>query len=153
MKFKVVTMGPKKLVGISWSGPYSQIEDIPKLFQEFEARIDEIPKESKESSFICPFHDRKTEFTYYVTIEVERLDFVPPGMVSIELPHQKYIKGIHEGSQNEVQNTYNKLFDWMKQNGYSKDDRSLSIEIYHEEDEEMNKSIENRKFEIYIPVK
>lgn len=152
MNIKIVTLDPKKLIGISWSGPYSQMQNIPKLFQEFEARLEEIQQKTEETAFICPFHDRKTDFTYYVTIEVESFDPIPPDMVGIELPEQKYIKGIHEGPENEVQNTYYKLFDWMKQNGYSKDYRSLSIEIYHEDDEEINKSSENRKFEIYIPV-
>jgi AraC family transcriptional regulator len=41
-------------------------------------------------TYICPFHDRKTDFTYYVTVEVDSFDHVPERMVSLELPEQKY---------------------------------------------------------------
>lgn len=85
----IVSWRPKKLSSISWFGPYNKMHNILKLFQQFEARVDEIrPKTEEDMAFICPFHDRKTDFTYYVTVEVENFEHVPNGMVGVELPEQ-----------------------------------------------------------------
>jgi hypothetical protein len=42
---------------------------------------------------------------------------------------------------------------WLRENGYEKDYSALSLEIYHEEDEEVNRSENKRKFDMYVPVK
>jgi AraC family transcriptional regulator len=45
------------------------------------------------------------------------------------------------------------IFRWLRENGYEKDYSALSLEVYHEEDEEINRSENKRKFDMYVPVK
>jgi predicted transcriptional regulator YdeE len=152
MDIQIVIMPPLKVIGMGWTGPYSQGYEIPKLFDQFAAREKEIVNQ-KDNKYICPFHDRKTDFTYYVTVEVDSFDHVPEGMVSLELPEQKYAFASYHGPAKEVEQAYINIFNWLRENGYEKDYSALSLEIYHEEDEEVNRSENKRKFDMYVPVK
>jgi AraC family transcriptional regulator len=151
MEIQVVTLQPKKVVGIGWTGPYSELHHIPKLFDELAGREQDIQKR-KGTSYICPFHDRKTDFTYYVTVEVEAFDHVPEGMVALDLPAQTYASTTFHGHAKDVQEAYVTVFRWMEEQGYKKDYHALSLEIYHEEDEEINRSEDERKFDLYVPL-
>jgi hypothetical protein len=42
---------------------------------------------------------------------------------------------------------------WLRENGDEKDYSALGLEIYHEEDEEVNCPENKRKFDMYVPVK
>jgi AraC family transcriptional regulator len=152
MDIQIVMKQPLKLIGIGWTGPYSQVNEIPQLFARFAARENEIVNQIG-NTYICPFHDRKTDFTYYVTVAVDSFDHVPEGMVSLELPEQKYAFASYHGPEKQVEKAYINIFRWLRENGYEKDYSALSLEIYHEEDEEVNRSDNERKFDIYVPVK
>ncbi|KIO64196.1 hypothetical protein B4064_2811 [Caldibacillus thermoamylovorans] len=152
MEIKVIKEEPKILIGISWSGSFSQSYMIPSLFEDFEKRIEEISNKVKEEAIICPFHDRKTDFTYYVTHEVTHIEHIPNGMISLQLPEQKYVKAAHNGKTEDIDNTYIKIFNWMNQNHLKKDYQSLSIEKYLKKDEAINRAKDYKKFEIYVPI-
>jgi hypothetical protein len=42
MDIQIVTMSSLKIIGMGWTGPYSQGYEIPKLFDQFAAREKEI---------------------------------------------------------------------------------------------------------------
>ncbi|WP_042463867.1 GyrI-like domain-containing protein [Neobacillus dielmonensis] len=152
MDIKVVEKDSMKVVGISWNGCYSQTESIPSLFKVLEEREEEIPYKSEEPILVAPFHSRETEFTYYVTTPVEKLDEIPEGMVGFTIPKKNYVYTKHVGKPEDVQSTYLQLFTWMNEYGYDQDHQALSLEIYqkktsHPEDQG------NLYLEIYLPVK
>lgn len=152
MNIQVIEKKEMNVVGISWCGNFSQMNEIPKLFHVLESRLEEIPHQSEEPVLLAPFHSRETEFTYYVTKPVKRLDYIPDGMVGFNIPSKIYCVATHKGRPEEVENTYLQMFTWMKEYGYDQDHNALSIEVYKEEHKEMNKSGELH-FDIYLPVK
>jgi AraC family transcriptional regulator len=152
MDIKVVEKDSLKVVGISWNGTYSQTSTIPGMFTELEQRLEEIPHKAEEPVLIAPFHSRETEFTYYVTAPVEKIEQVPDGMVGFTIPPKNYVFSTHVGRPEDVENTYLQMFKWMQEYGYEQDQNALSLEIYKEEFKHQNAN-GNLRFEIYLPVR
>ncbi len=149
---QVIEKEEMKVVGISWNGTYSQTQSIPGLFTIMEERLAEVSYQTKEPIFVAPFHSRETEFTYYVTTPVEKIDAIPEGMVGFTIPSKNYVVTSHKGRPEDVENTYLRLFSWMEEYGYEHDQQALSLEIYNEAPKQRNAS-GDLNFEIYLPVK
>jgi predicted transcriptional regulator YdeE len=152
MDVQVVEKNELKVVGISWNGTYSETTTIPSLFSKMKERLYEVANQTNESVLIAPFHSRETEFTYYVTTPVEKIEDVPEGMVGFTIPRKNYVFATHKGRQEEVENTYLQMFNWMKEYGYELDQHALSLEIYKEEHTYLN-STGDLHYDIYLPVK
>lgn len=152
MDIQVVEKKEIKVVGISWSGTYSQTKTIPTLFTELSSRLEEVPHQSKEAVMIAPYHSRETEFTYYVTTPVDKIEDVPDGMIGFTIPRKNYVKATHIGGAESVDRTYKQIFTWMKEYGYEQDHFALSMEVYKEEHKDRNLS-GDLHFDIYLPVK
>lgn len=152
MDIQVVEKNEIKVVGISWNGSYSQANVIPELFKVMEDRLEEVLDQTEETVLIAPFHSRETEFTYYVTTPVIKIDKIPEGMVGFTIPRKNYVFATHKGRTDEVENTYLKIFTWMEEYGYEQDHQALSMEVYQEENKESIRS-DLLHFEILIPIK
>jgi predicted transcriptional regulator YdeE len=150
LEIQVLEKEELKVVGISWSGTYSQLSNIPELFDVMKERIDEVPNQTKDSVLIAPFHSRETELTYYVTTPVEKLEDVPEGMVGFTIPRKNYVYSSHKGSLEEVENTYREMLVWMQEYGYDLDDHALSLEIFNQTSLKNDGSLQ---LELYLPVK
>jgi AraC family transcriptional regulator len=153
LNIQVIEKGDMKVIGLAWNGSYSQINMIPALFDQMEARIGEVLHKTNEPVFIAPFHSRETEFTYYVTTPVEKIEDIPDGMVGFIIPGKKYVFATHYGAPDKVQNTYLRMFSWMKEHGYEQDYHALSMEVYKDEHKDINASGEKLCFDIYLPLK
>ncbi|MBM7652963.1 GyrI-like domain-containing protein [Neobacillus cucumis] len=152
MGIKVIEKEEIKVVGIPWTGTYSELETIPSLFNKMEKRIKEVACLSNEPVVIAPFHGRETELTYYVTKPVEKIENVPEGMVGFSIPRKNYVYTTHNGSMEEIENTYRRLFTWMEEYGFEQDHQALGLEIFKEEHKQQNQ-LGELHFEIYLPVK
>jgi len=151
MAIQVVEKDEMKVVGLSWTGTYSQVSTIPSLFNKMEDRLHEVCHQTNDSVTIAPFHSRETEFTYYVTKPVEKIADVPEGMLGFTIPGKNYVFTTHVGKPEEVENTYHQMFTWMEEYGYEQDHQALGLEIYHE-----YKHLHptgDVHIEIYLPVK
>jgi AraC family transcriptional regulator len=152
MGIQVIEKEEMKVVGISWNGSYSQISTIPSLFKKMINRLEEVSYQTHEPVLIAPFHSRETEITYYVTTPVDKIDEIPEGMVGFTIPSKNYVFATHKGSQEEVKNTYKRVYSWMEEYGYEQDHNALSLEVYKEEHKHLNANGELH-FDIYLPVK
>jgi AraC family transcriptional regulator len=152
MDIQVIEKKEMKVVGISWNGNYSEFKEIPRLFNVMEERLEEIDFQTEEPILVAPFHSRETEFTYYVTKPVEKIETIPVGMVGFTIPSKNYCVSTHNGRLEEVENTYHQMFMWMKEYGYEQDHHALSLEIYKQEHKTEN-TAGNLHFDIYLPVK
>lgn len=152
MAIQVIEKEEMNVVGISWNGPYSQMEKIPSLFTKLRGRLEEVPYQKNEEVLIAPFHSRETEITYYVTTPVDVIEEIPYGMVGFTIPRKNYVFGVHQGRKEDVENTYHRMYQWMKEYGYDQDHHALSLEIYNEEHKLQNLT-GDLHFEIYLPVK
>lgn len=153
LNIDVIKKREMKVVGIAWNGSYSQIKKIPGMFAELQMRYDEILYQTDEPILIAPFHSRETELTYYVTIPVEKIEFIPEDMVGFTIPARNYVTATHVGTPGEIDQTYSKIYTWMKEYGFEKDLRTLSLEVYNRDFKRLNSAKKQLSFDIYIPIK
>ncbi|MEH7120890.1 GyrI-like domain-containing protein [Neobacillus vireti] len=152
MTISVIEKEELKVVGIPWTGTYEELDTIPTLFEKLEERLEEVCCQTNDPVMIAPFHGRETEFTYYVTKPVEKIENVPEGMVGFSIPSKNYVCTTHKGSLEEVENTYQHLQTWMKEYGYEQDHFALGLEIFKKEHKQQNTN-GDLHFEIYLPLK
>jgi AraC family transcriptional regulator len=153
LDIRVIEREEMKVVGIPWNGPYSQMDQIPFLFARMKKRSNEVLDQKNHNIFIAPFHGRETELTYYVTVPVEEITYIPEGMIGFTIPEKNYVFCIHNGKAAEIEDTYRRIEAWMEEYGYEQDHQALSLEVYKSTINEVDFSDELIKFEIYIPVK
>ncbi|WP_160719048.1 GyrI-like domain-containing protein [Bacillus sp. USDA818B3_A] len=152
MSIKVIEKDEIKVVGLPWSGTYSEIKTIPRLFNKMEERLGEVACVTNEPVVISPFHSRETELTVYVTKPVQKIENVPEGMVGFTIPKKNYVFTTHKGRLEDVENTYVELLKWMEEYGYEQDHQALGLEVFKEEHKEKNVS-GDLHFDIYVPVR
>lgn len=150
MEIQVLEKEEIKVIGISGSGTYSQMDTIPELFNEMKVRLEEVPNQTNDAIIIAPFHSRETEFTYYVTTPVEKVEKVPDGMVGFTIPRKNYVYCSYKGSFKDLENTYRQMLVWMQDYGYDLDDHALSLKVVKENEFDSEGSM---GFELYLPVK
>lgn len=89
------------VMGYGWSGSYQAAErgEVQKVWARFLEDIRKISYSTDKPRVICPFHDRETEFTYYIGLEVgdTELSELPPEMTKIHIPAREYATFTHSG--------------------------------------------------------
>jgi AraC family transcriptional regulator len=155
MQGRIVTKDSFQIVGFGWTGPYTMSREIPKLWEKFLKRIDEIPHQLRPGVFISPCHDRVTDLTCYIGVEVKSADHVPEGMLALTVPTQRYAVFTHKGPIKSAPATYQRAWKWIEKMGYQKDHSTLGLEVY---DHRYVPSIHDPSssactYEIYVPIK
>lgn len=142
-----------KLVGYEFSAPYHLFSEaevlIPRLWFKLFNQIDEIPAIHLNRIGIA--HNRKTDFSYWVTVEVQNFEQIPNEMVQLTIPPKTYASFFHKGSmeRDNINQTYKYIQKWLKENNYQQDQLSNIIEIY---DHKYQPYKRNNTFEILIPI-
>ena len=104
---------------------------------------DAVPVEIKDFNEEVPFD-------YIAGLIVENLDNVPEGMITYEIPAQKYAVITHKGTLDTLQKTYNYLYtEWPQKSGMEFSG-GAEFELY---DERFMFGSNESEMDIYRPVK
>ncbi|WP_270170280.1 GyrI-like domain-containing protein [Paenibacillus sp. SYP-B4298] len=142
----LVTKPSLHLAGISHSGPYSSFpDDVIALRDEFLSRRHELSGNQKSTALICPYYGNEVFATYWVCYEVSMLELTPQDMVQFTIPGHTY--AMVSCTTQRFGEGYKQLLEWMKEQGLSKLDEAVAIEIYH-----FDERLEEGLVEILIPV-
>ncbi|WP_313897780.1 GyrI-like domain-containing protein [Bacillus litorisediminis] len=145
-----------KVVGYEFTAPYKAFREaevlIPRLWFRLIEHLEEIGDVVNSNRRIGVSHNRKTDFTYYVTVEVENFTKVPNNMTQLTVPANTYASFYHHGvmERDHIDRTYQFIHNWFEKNQYERNYQSYSLEIY---DEHYEPSKSSNRFEILIPVK
>lgn len=121
---KVKKIGELKLIGFRVVCPGDQyIIEIPKAAYELKERVHEIQhlinKQVQFGAFIA--EDTTGDLDgYWVGMEVERIDVIPPGMVSLTVPPQTYVSTLYHGANDGIRDAYRDMHEWAEINGYER---------------------------------
>jgi AraC family transcriptional regulator len=129
--------------------------EIPKLWEAFLKRVHEIPDQVRPGVFVSPCHDRVTDFTCYIGVEVRSADQVPEGMLALTVPTQQYAVFTHKGPIRNVPTTYQRALKWIERKGFQKDHSTLGLEVYDHRylPTTHDGNSPDNMFDIYIPIK
>jgi predicted transcriptional regulator YdeE len=119
-----------------------------KIQLEFVERRNEIKNSKDKEVLISPYMCNGIVATYFACLEVSDLSDIPEGMIGFTLPSQTYAK--INCTNKSIGEAYDKIFKWMKENGYVQRflDKTFPIEIYYFEDD-----VEEEDVEILIPIR
>lgn len=158
MDITTVELAAKKFVGMKFAGPFAALPvEMPKLWATFLSRVAEVPHEVVDKQTFYGVGDEDFQYktyTEFIAVEVERLEEIPHGMYGFTIPALRYLKATHRGPMTGVQETYMRLFQWMKEHGYEQDRSALRIERY---DQRFIPSVhapdrEENEYEILVPL-
>jgi len=133
---KIVELNEKKLVGIRvvCSGD-EYADEIPKAAFILKQRLNEIEDVIHPARLVGAFFAgdfSEDEDGYWVCVEVNETNQVPKGMVSVNIPKQRYAVLRHKGPNYEISHTYGTLHRWIKENNYERLQRAWHLEISDE---------------------
>jgi AraC family transcriptional regulator len=156
MNVKIVEKEALKIVGMNVNTTIKNNE-IPKLWSKFNLICKNIEnvKVKNVAVGVCPPVDTKkfneeTPFDYIAGVIVENFDEVPEGMVTYEIPAQKYAVITHKGELDTLPETYKYFYSvWPKESG-KEFSTGAEFELY---DERFVFGSADSEMDIYRPVK
>mgnify|MGYP001497918167 CR=1 FL=1 len=118
MDITIISKDSFTFVGLSTVCPMSELGiEVPKLWKQLERRKDEILYRTDMNYRVELFLGRNGDiFTEAVGFVVKENSPVPEGMIKVSVPSYRYAVISHRGP--DVQQSYLKVFQWMKENGY-----------------------------------
>jgi predicted transcriptional regulator YdeE len=137
-----------QFVGMSITAPWPDSFQEPsmKIQREFWERKGEVSLAKSRDILFSPGMYNGIIATYFACLEVAELSHVPEGMIGFTLPAVDYAK-VDCTNKTEGEG-YDKLFAWMKENGYEhRLYGACQIEAYYMDDE-----ADEAPVEILIPI-
>lgn len=135
MSGNIVVVPQKNLIGLSFSGNFQAlVAEMPKLWTAFLQRQPEIPLVVQPLVRYDISNENHTYqmYTEYIAVEVERFEQIPVGMIGFTVPERTYARFTHTGSMEQVQNTYQQVFQWLQEQGHRVDEAAARMERYDE---------------------
>jgi predicted transcriptional regulator YdeE/DNA-binding transcriptional MerR regulator len=157
MEPKIVNKPAFTVVGLPFTGrvssaPYEnsdQNNEIGKVWDEFNIRHGEIPHVCGPAYGVCFANPNDQEPWYIAGAEVERVEEVPAGMMSISVPAQRY--AVFPCTLQTLGETYRYICEaWQPQSGYEHAD-APDFEYYDQEFDPANP--QQMKLSVYWPIK
>ena len=132
---KVKEIGGLNIVGFRVLCPGEQyIIEIPKAAAVLKERGDEIQhlinKEVQLGAFVA--EDTTGDLDgYWVGMEVEKIEVIPPGMVSFTIPPQTYVSTFYQGTNHGIRDAYRDMHEWAEINGYARRSDLWHVERFY----------------------
>ncbi|MGO4372035.1 GyrI-like domain-containing protein [Paenibacillus sp. 2TAB19] len=144
----IISKPALNLVGISYSGPYSQFPDEAiRLQTEFLARKHELYGASKSPVLYSPYYGNEVFVTYWACYEVSHMEELPPGMVQITIPAMRY--AMAGCSNKRIGEGYEQLNTWMNEMRLEKHNHAVALELFYIDEHH----VEEEPVELLIPLK
>lgn len=124
------------LVGIRVCCPGEKyVSEIPKASKRLEERKHEILHVTNPTlqmgAFVVDASSEDQE-GYWVCLQVNKVEQIPEGMVSLNIPPQTYAVIKHTGPNQTILHTYNELHLWMKKNKWPRKVNAWHLERFYQ---------------------
>ncbi|HEY4552891.1 MAG TPA: GyrI-like domain-containing protein [Bacillaceae bacterium] len=143
-------------IGLKWKGTFQEAGagQIRPVHEELQKRLKEIRNVTNPEIMLgLSYHARPDGkgFTHYAAVEVEKVDEIPPGMVSISVPTLKYALYEHRKGQG-IEASYSNIYKWIANQGYQENNPD-SLTHFEKYPMKQDPYSEDPEFTIMIPIK
>lgn len=117
------------------------IEEIPKAARLLKERSGEIKYVLEPGQQIGAFvveESTPDEDGYWIGVQVEEYEDIPEGMVTLNIPSQKYAAIVHCGPNDRIRSSYEELHQWISEQGLERAIQGWNLEIYQKENDPEN---------------
>ncbi|MHC8514743.1 GyrI-like domain-containing protein [Sporosarcina sp. ITBMC105] len=137
-----------KFVGISMTAPFPSgfPEAAMKVQQQFEKRMLEVENYVDRQVLCSPYVGNGIVTTYFACLEVTTLEVIPEEMIGFTIPTMQYAKTTC--TNKTIVNGYDKIFQWIKDNGYT----PKGSEVFHIERFHLDEQAAEEQVELLIPI-
>lgn len=142
-------------IGLRWEGTFAEAGagGIRAVHRTLQDRLAEIPYAIHTETMLgLSYHafPGGDGFVHYAVVEVELIDQVPHGMVTVSVPDLTYATCSHHKDQS-IDQSYNNIYAWIKKQGYAEynPDHLTHVEKYPMSQDPYS---DNPEFIIMIPV-
>jgi len=147
------TKGPFTVIGSQVSAPCDEIKTaIPAMLKTHLPRIPQIKNTTKsDTAYGVVYPEKEGKVAFIFAHEVSKVEDVPEGMISTEIPEAEYAVIVHKGLILNIKDAY-KYFEetWLKENDYERVADKPLLEVYGSEFK--GGMFEDSVAEIYFPV-
>jgi predicted transcriptional regulator YdeE len=117
------------------------IEEIPKAARILKERSGEIKNvldaEQQVGAFVVE-ESTPDEDGYWIGVQVNEYEDIPEGMVTLNIPSQKYGSIMHHGPNDLIRGSYEELHHWISEQGLERAIQGWNLEIYQKENDPEN---------------
>jgi AraC family transcriptional regulator len=141
-----------RFAGFSKHFKFSEISEIPSLWQRFIPHIGHIPGEQPSGAWGVSYVETRDEngFDYMAGVEIAEGSDPGSDLKTLSFPALQYAVFIHDKHVSEMNSSMQSLFDWAARAGFSHAEPGLILERYTEE---FNGETGLGGMEIWLPVK
>jgi len=159
MDCTIIEQKELKLVGIEILCPFRDMETaIPEAWKTMKNRISEVSDRRNEDilygmypqSSDNPDPDR---CYYYICTEVNSDSIVPPGMIQLKIPPQKYVSYPYQGPLINFNSAYDIVHSYINTNGFEQELQAFVFEIKGPNTNLLDKETSDNEIELRIPIK
>ncbi len=109
-------------------------DKLPVLWRTFLERLDEIDNTCSRVCYgvVQQINNNTDQLEYYAAIEVNQVEVLPKGMVSLNIPESRYAKFTHSGEVIKIDNTVNYIYSSWLMNSGKQHTSGPDLEVYGE---------------------
>lgn len=150
----IVEREPFIVIGLEYTGPMDNFEDISALWGSYSKRAAEIDPKASEVTGYGVFYNTPAqaelgETCYMACAAVTGETRVPAGMEKLTVPGGQFAMLTHKGILTDLPRAFEKLFRWIADSPY----KSINAPGYELYDERFDPSSPVCEIDIFIPVK
>lgn len=151
-EYVLVTKASFHAVGLKWAGTFAEAGagGIRIVQTDLQNRLKEINHILHPETLLgLSYHVTEGGFTHYAVVEVEKVEDIPEGMITIHIPTLTYAKCEHKKGQN-IDATYTNIFNWIENTGY----KLNKSDVTHFEEYPMHQDPYSKdpEFTVMIPI-
>ncbi len=120
---KIVEKAALTVVGIPVRAAWDELwVEMPRVWKEFMARHAEIDCRVSDRFIDVTLEKDGEQYSQLICVEVSSVGALPDGMISLEIPAQRYIHHQHLGPTPGIAASYGKIYDWARDNNHAADE-------------------------------
>ncbi|MGM1047255.1 MAG: GyrI-like domain-containing protein [Bacillota bacterium] len=154
---KIIVKQEIKLVGYSIQASLNddiQVRIVEKLREELVTHSAQIANKIDDGMYLVQIYPEcewtpDVAFTHIVATEVQEFQDIPDGMITHTVPEGRFILFMHEGTESEIDATYDSINEWLERNNF---DDLRAFDMEHWINIQMLEEQHNM-IHIYVPVK
>lgn len=115
-----------KVVGIPVIATWDELwTEVPAVWEEVLSRQAEIRNRTNALFLDISLNKEDDLYTQLVCAEVSEFEQIPFGMITWEIPDQRYLYHRHEGTLKDIAGSFGQMYQWAAENNYTVDDFKL----------------------------
>jgi predicted transcriptional regulator YdeE len=131
---EVVEKPPLFVVGIKVVAAWDYLfTEVPHAWEIFFEKYQNISNRIDNKFMDISINKKDNIYTQLLCVQVQEIDFVPDGMIGMNFPAQKYLVNNFKGQFSSIPASFEKMYNWIENNGYTSDDFKIDYGYFPNE--------------------